>query len=92
MRTYHPLSWSQRARKIADNQFKWFVYYTENPEKWTDELSKKFDFITGDYVYLTPEQSCIRFFQMSYRHKLIKERAAKRFGKLMREYKRKRGI
>lgn len=28
----------------------------------------------------------------SYRHKLVKERAAARFGKKVREYKRKRGI
>lgn len=28
----------------------------------------------------------------SYRHKLVKQRAAARFGKKVREYKRKRGI
>lgn len=92
MRTYHPASWSQQARELADIQFRQFVYYTENPEAWTDELSKEFDFATGSYVYLTPKQSCIRFLQKSYRHKLIRERAAARFGRKVREYYKKRGI
>ncbi len=79
MRTYHPASWSQRAREMANVQFRQVIYYTYiHPEKWTLER--------------TPEETAIELFNTSYRHSLIRERAAKRFGRLMREYKRKRGL
>ena len=37
MRTYHPQSWSQQAREMADNMFNNVIYYTyTHPEKWPD--------------------------------------------------------
>lgn len=81
MRTYHPQSWSQQAREMADNMFNNVIYYTyTHPEKWPDVMKQ------------TPEQAAIEFFQTSYRHPLIRERAAGRFGRLLREYKRKKNI
>lgn len=38
------------------------------------------------------EKSIMDIVNDSYRHKLIKERAAARFGKKVKEYRRKRGI
>ena len=93
MRTYHPASWSQQAREMANEQFNQVIYYTyTHPEKWDECMSKEFDVKTGEYIYLTPEDVAKKFFNTSYKHKIIRERAAKRFGRLMREYKRKRGM
>lgn len=38
------------------------------------------------------EKNIMEIINNSYRHKLIKGRAAARFGKKVKEYKRKRGI
>jgi hypothetical protein len=93
-RTYHPKSWSQQARAIANIQFEEVIYYTYIcPEKWTPEMAevKGFNYTTGEIEihYLSPEQKASRYFQTSYRHPLILQRAAGIFGKKMREYKRK---
>jgi hypothetical protein len=78
-RTYHPESWSQQARAIADSIFNQVIYYTyEYPERWTDKD--------------TPEKWATEFFQTYYRHPLIRQRAAARYGRLLREYKKKKNI
>lgn len=78
-RIYHSKSWSQQARTIADSIFNQVIYYTyKHPEKWTDED--------------TPEKWAIEFFQTYYRHPLIRQRAAARYGRLLREYKKKKNI
>ena len=59
-RTYHPKSWSQQARNMADDQI-WNV----------------------EHGYETKEEAK-KFFHTSYRHSLIRQRAAKRFGRKMR--------
>lgn len=63
MKTYHPKSWSQQAREMADKQVRQTLE-------------------DGDPTY------SLWFFSHSYRHPLIRRRAAKRFGREMR----KRGI
>ena len=60
MYTYHPDSWSQQARKMADD------------EVWC--INNGWQTIEG----------ATRFFSTSYRHPLIRGRAAKRFGRLLR--------
>ena len=96
-RTYHPKSWSQQAREIASVQFASVIYYTYTyPEGWTPEKARvdEFNYITGEMEvnYLTPEQMASRYFQTSYRHPLIRQRAAGIFGRKMREYKRKNNL
>lgn len=61
MRTYHPKSWSEQAREMADKQ------------AW--QVNHYVDYTIADAV-------C--FFSISYRHPLIRNRAAKRFGHLVR--------
>ena len=56
MKSFHPESWSQQARALSDNLFKYW-----EPEKVDN------------------------FFKNSYRHPLILRRAAKRYGRLMRQ-------
>ena len=52
MRTYHPASWSQRAREMANVQFRQVIYYTYiHPEKWTLER--------------TPEETAIELFNFT---------------------------
>lgn len=78
-KTYHPKSWSQQARIMADKIFNQVIYYTyKHPEEWTYED--------------TPEKWAIEVFQISYRHPLIRQRAAARYGRLLREYKKKKNI
>lgn len=62
-RTYHPASWSEQARKMADIQ----LYYVLN----------------GDIT----EDEAVHFFSTSYRHPRIRLRAAKYFGRKMRQLK-----
>lgn len=76
-RTYHPKSWTQQAREMADKIFRQVIYYTyAHPEEWHEEF--------------TPEEWATEFFQNSYRHPLIRERAAGRYGRKIREYQKKK--
>ena len=88
MRTYHPDSWSQQARKMADNYFAdWRDANDGTMEKmYTDPRDKKF--IEEEKC----EQNHVKYIHHSFRHPLIRRRAAKRFGRLVRAYKRKKGI
>lgn len=63
MRTYHPKSWSQSARELAD-RIAWNV-----EEGYCSMKSGR------------------EFFSNSYRHPLIRHRAAKRFGRRRRANK-----
>ena len=79
-RTYHPKSWSQQARDMADVIFEQVIYFNYiHPENWEHED-------------ITPEQWATEFFQASYRHPLIRSRAAGRYGRMLREYKKKKNI
>ena len=78
-RTYHPKSWSQQARSMADVIFEQVIYFNYiHPENWEHEES--------------PEKWATEFFQASYRHPLIRSRAAGRYGRMLREYKKKKNI
>ena len=81
---------SKQARYIADKKFGWFMYYKENPEEWTEayDYNRK----TGEILYLTVEQYYLKSIQKYCCNHLIKERAAARFGRKVREYYKKRGI
>lgn len=84
MKSFHPASWSQQARKLADNQFDWFRRANEcgDPDSWLIQKDPN----TG--LSLADEESYVIFFSTSYRHPRIRHRAAKRFGRLVRKYKR----
>lgn len=88
MRTYHPKSWSQQARIMADNQF----------EDWRDAIDG-----TTERLYPDPEnekwinddkseKNHVTYFHHSFRHPLIRRRAAKRFGRLVRKYRKQKGL
>lgn len=80
---YRPKSWSQQARQMADRQFGYFINANEcgDPESWLLQLDPETGWTCAD------EDSYIHFFSISYRHPLIRRRAAKRFGKLVRKYR-----
>lgn len=83
-RTYHPASWSQQARKMADNNFKIFVEANEcgDPESWMLQRLPIKGFTYAD------EELYIENFSISYRPAIIRHRAAKRFGRLVRKYRK----
>lgn len=63
MRSYHPKSWSQQARRMCDEQI----------------AQIKLGYITVD--------EALDFFFNSYKHPLVRGRAAARFGRKLREGK-----
>ena len=72
MRSYHAKSYSQQARKMANDLFN----IVTNPYPWED--------IT--------EQDAIDILINSYRHPLVRQRAAGIFGRKMREYKKRKNL
>ena len=87
MRTYHPSSWSQQAREFANRIIAQVINALENgydPIVFAEYLGG------GEYRYRTPEQWGIETIQQSYRHELIKLRAAGIYGRKLREYKNKK--
>ena len=63
MRTFHPKSYSQQARRLCDS-----LYNT---------------IVKG----LVAEESAVEFLHESYRHSLVRHRAAKRLGRKLRTTK-----
>lgn len=77
--TWHPKSWSQQAREKADGLFGCIMNRT-NRDK---ELG--FYDIMGEYhENVTPDQYAAHALSISYRPKIIRYRAAKRVGRLIR--------
>lgn len=76
---YRPKSWSQQAREMADKQFATYVAANEcgDPESW----------LLDPKLRLWEEEHYLHFFSNSYRAPIIRQRAAKRFGRLVRKYK-----
>ena len=67
--------------------------YSEQARKMGDYMFYQFlALIELDTKINDAEKYIMEIINESYRHKLVKERAAARFGKKVREYKRKRGI
>lgn len=84
-RTYHPNSWSAQARKMSNlifnsvvnkmNKNEIFEYYT----------------LDGEYrVNVSPEEWASHCFNTSYRADIIRQRAAKRFGRKIRKFNKKK--
>jgi hypothetical protein len=73
MRSYHARSYSEQARKMSDHMFYKFFLPL---------------LVLGAEIN-DAENYVIKAINESYRHKLVKERAAARFGKKVREYKKK---
>ena len=69
-------------------------------KSYSEQARRKGDSIFDEFLALIEsgakvneaEKYLIKVIHDSYRHKLVKGRAAARFGKKVREYKRKRGI
>lgn len=76
-RTYHPRSWSQQAREKANALYRWIKI--EKPIlSYRDE--------EGEFHYnVSSDEYAAYEFYMSYRCDMIRYRAAKRFGRLMRK-------
>ena len=80
-RTYHPKSWSAQARKRAYGLFDYVMNMTYNNKElgFYDNM--------GEYhENVTPEQYVAHALSNSYRAEIIRYRAAKRFGRMWREY------
>ena len=72
MRTYHPRSWSEQAREKADT-----TYY--------NYIVRNYTFIdTLDRAEIGGEAGAVRSLANSYRAPIIRYRAAKRLGRLIR--------
>lgn len=82
MKNYRPESWSQQAREKADLAFKNYI----------NALSKPEQFSTFDYGLEQREigthnpEYWFRTIRDSYRAPIIRQRAAKRFGRKLRNY------
>ena len=81
---YHPESWSAQAREMADIQFEYWKEAQEHPEMVRTYLDTE----TWEYVMMSTAsvKYYTYFFSNSYRHPLIRHRAAKRFGRLVKKY------
>lgn len=77
MRTYHPRSYSQQARRFAQRYIEVTISnYETNGVEAGQEC----------------ERETVAYFSKSYRHPLITTRAAGIYGRKMREYKKKKGL
>lgn len=93
MRKYRPESWSKQARRMADKQWEQYIYYNENPAEDTELFFRehirivKGEILGGEIYSLMASDIRVyrNFFSTSYRHPLIRQRAAKRFGRLARK-------
>lgn len=87
MRTYHPASWSQQAREFAN---KIYIQVIEMYEK--GKTAEYYDLDGNYHGDVDPEEWGIHIFQFSYRHPLIRTRAAGIFGRKIRKYKIKKKV
>lgn len=83
MRTYHPRSWSEQARRKAYGLFDYVMNMTYNNK----ELSF-YDNMGEYHENVTPEQYVAHVLSHSYRAEIIRYRAAKRFGRMWRRYQK----
>ena len=77
-------SYSIQARRLADRVFKQVVEGLENIELFSIDSGY------GNYINCTPEEWASYVFRNSYRPAIVRERAAKRYGRLIRDYKKRK--
>ena len=82
MKNWHPESWSTQARKFSDR------IYEQAIEAYKANELMEFYNENGEYCEVDPELWGVHVFNFSYRHPRIVNRAAKRFGKKIRKYKK----
>ena len=89
MKNYRPASWSEQARALANHQYETWKEIQEHPEKaqmWYAHdfrLDKNFNPVMISNATIA---YYVDFFSCSYRPPIIRQRAAKRFGRLIRKY------
>lgn len=93
MKNWHPDSWSQQARELSDRifrQVKVAIKHDRLKTSWTKYLGG------GEYKFVTPEQWASEFFSQeswcyfkyeNCRNPIYIYRAAKRYGRKLRQYK-----
>ena len=82
MKNWHPQSWSGQARDFGDKIARQVI------KAYEDGREMEFYDEEGEYHKGEPELWGIHVFNFSYRAPLIVNRAAKRFGKKIRKYKK----
>ena len=81
MRSYHPKSWSEQARRRANGLFSVVMSMMHNNKElgFHDEM--------GEYhENVAPEQYVVHALSTSRKPKVIRYRAAKRFGRMWRKH------
>lgn len=84
MKNWHPDSWSQQARELGDRIFRQVIFAIENGYS-TDQFAEYIG--GGKFIVRTPEKWATHFWTVSYRSPIIVNRAAKRYGRKLRQYK-----
>ena len=84
MRNWHPDSWSQQAREMGSRIYNTVVCAIENGYS-TDQFAEYIG--GGEVIIRTPEEWATHFWTISYRPPIIVNRAAKRYGRKLRQYK-----
>lgn len=84
MRSWHPDSWSQQARELENKIYRIVIHAIENgcsKHQFAEYIGG------GEYIERTPEEWATHFWTVSYRPPIIVNRAAKRYGRKLRQYK-----
>lgn len=82
--SWHPGSWSQQAREMGSRIYNIVVCAFEDGYS-TDEFAEYIG--KGDFIKRTPEEWATHFWTISCRPPIIVYRAAKRYGRKLRQYK-----
>lgn len=80
-RTYHPRSWSEQARGRANGLFRFVMHMMNNNKEFSfhDDM--------GEYhENVTPGQYVAHALNSTHRPKVVRYRAAKRFGRMWRKH------
>ena len=80
-RTYHVWSWSEQARRKANGLF---IYVMDMV--YRDKELGFFDNMGEYHDNVTPEQYVAHSLSISHKPEIIRYRAAKRFGRLLRKH------
>lgn len=93
MKNWHPKSWSRQARELANTQYEVWEEIQKHPER--EQMCYAHDGrVDENFNYIMLSNATVAyyvdFFSCSYRHSIVRQRAAKRFGRLTRKYLDKR--
>lgn len=80
-RTYHPESWSDQARRRADGLFGYVIYMT-----YRNKELGFYDNMGEYHENVAPEEYVAHSLSISRKPKIIRYRAAKRFGRMWRKH------